>query len=236
MDILSLQTSRWILLPGTLCTSAVFDSFLDTLNVPTNLRHAKELSAPKVDDYQSFFKDDVSEGDIICGFSLGAIVAAHHANVVPSTTKMVLFGINPLPDDKTKASARYELQTDVNNLGGRLAMKNRLPNLCGLNPEKVRTRILNMAEKSSINIAAQTSLAISRPGAETALRSSHIPILALCGTNDDQVAPQLNAIVAKMAAKGQSSLLPSLGHYALLEDPEACANAVKNMMQKIKFL
>lgn len=84
----------------------------------------------------NLFKDDVSEGDIICGFSLGAIVAAHHANVVPSTTKMVLFGINPLPDDKTKASARYELQTDVNNLGGRLAMKNRLPNLCGLNPKK----------------------------------------------------------------------------------------------------
>ena len=90
--------------------------------------------------------------------------------------------------------------------------------------------------KKFLNITAQTSLAISRPGAETALRSSHIPILALCGTNDDQVAPQLNAIVAKMATKGQSSLLPSLGHYALLEDPEACANAVKNMMQKIKFL
>lgn len=236
MDINSLQKSRWILLPGTLCTSAVFDGFLDELGVPTNQQYTKKLASPKIEDYHSFFKNDVYNGDIICGFSLGAIVAAHHADIVHNAKAIVLFGINPLPDDKEKAKARYALQTDVENQGGRAAMTNRLSNIRGINPEQVRNKILEMAEKSSLDIKAQTTLAMSRPGAANPLSASNIPILALCGTNDDQVKPQMAAIVEKMAPNGQSILLPGLGHYALLEDPTACANAIRIMMKKIKLV
>ena len=71
-----LSNRPWLLVPGTLCTGAVFDGFLDALGVAYSARTYVTLDRPSIDDYRVDF-DGLADNTIVCGFSLGAIVTAH---------------------------------------------------------------------------------------------------------------------------------------------------------------
>ena len=82
------------------------------------------------------------------------------------------------------------------------------------------------ADIAAPDIAAQTQVALTRPGALTALSRARLPVLALTGSEDRQTTPEAGHAAADAAPIGGFQLLPGLGHYALIEDPAACANAV----------
>jgi pimeloyl-ACP methyl ester carboxylesterase len=157
---------RWILLPGTLCTGAVFDPFLDALGVPVAARQVVELRHPAVEDYLPELAALADPRAVICGFSLGAIVAAHLADRV-AAADCLFFGLNPHADAPAKRQGRLDLAVDVARLGGSAALAARLGPLAGPEPEAARS-----------------------------------------------------------APKGRVMPLKDLGHYALVEDPVACASAV----------
>lgn len=224
MAIEDLRNRDWILLPGTLCTGDVFSGFLDTLGIPPERRNPISLCHATIDAYEEVLTPRVND-KVICGFSLGAIITAHLANRLPAHS-IILFGLNPFPDDPAKAAGRHELQRDVMALGGASALMSRLPLLLGPNPEQTRAAILAMADAAAPDIEAQTNLALSRPGAMDALSRAISPVLVLTGS-EDQMAPAVQGQAAAVAAPdSQFRLLPGLGHYALLEDPIACAKAV----------
>lgn len=230
MDIETLSTSRWILLPGTLCNASVFDRFLDLFHVAHHNRIELPLSKPAINDYLHFFEHDVEPGDIICGFSLGAIVAAHYAHKLDQASALFLFALNPHKDDPAKAPGRIALQNDVHQNGGRLALQQISPTLNGSTPDKALSQILAMAEQTTKHIDAYTGLALSRPGALDSLQKCRIPVYALTGEQDEQASPACASIVAGAAPMGKYCLLAGLGHYALLEDPAACAAAVRTLI------
>lgn len=224
MGIEDLRARPWVLLPGTLCTAAIFDPFLDALGVSPARRHAIPLTRPTVEDYLPDLLER-AEGAVVCGFSLGAIVAAHLADRLPAA-RMILFGVNPHADDPAKAPGRDALAADVRGQGGRAALDPRLPSLLGPDPLATRTAILDMAVASEADIDAQTALALGRPGALAALARAPMPVLTLTGTEDGQAPPDLGRAAAQAAPRGTFRALPGLGHYALAEDPAACARAV----------
>lgn len=222
-----LRDRDWVLLPGTLCTEAVFDGFLDVLGVPSQRRKTIPLRQGTVEAYA----DSVSkhaEGAILCGFSLGAIVAAHLADRTAARA-VILFGLNPNADDPAKAAGRLAMAQDVMAVGGREALNSRLPSFSGADPEKARQVVLAMAETTSADIGAQTDLALSRPGALPALSRTQCPVLALTGSRDEMTPATLGQSAAAAAPAGLFRLLPGLGHYALIEDPDTCAQAVIEM-------
>lgn len=231
MDIEALRTSRWILLPGTLCNASVFDPFLDILQVAQSHRIELLLDKPAVEDYQEFFQNDSQPGDIVCGFSLGAIVAAHHAHRLENAAVLILFGVNPHYDDPARKVGRIALQDDVHSQGGRAALQHRLSALNGRAADVALTRILEMAEQTAGLIDAQTALALTRPGALDVLQDCRVPVYAISGERDEQASPEYASIVANAAPRGQHHLIEGLGHYALLEDPAACASAVRFLVQ-----
>ena len=214
----------WILVPGTLCTGAVFDPLLDALGVPRDRRRVVPLTQPDVGDYRAALTD-AAEGAVFCGFSLGAIVLAHLADLLPAS-RILLFGLNPHADDPAKAAGRHALCRDVAATGGAAAMAARLPDLRGPRAGPARAAILEMAEATATDIEAQTALALGRPGALPALSRATAPILVLTGGADRQAPPALGRAAADAAPRGRFVELPGLGHYALLEDPAACAAAV----------
>lgn len=226
---------QWHLLPGTLCTSAIFDQLLNILAVPQSNRHNVELSKPSVNDYRDYFKTTIGKNDIICGFSLGAIVAAHHADVLTENATLLLFGLNPMADDPAKSEGRAALCADVKALGGRNALLKRLES------QRIRMSasqfdlILSMADDASHLIEAQTQLALSRPGALSAIEKSHCAVYTLTGEHDDQAPPNLAKIVSEIAPYGGYYQLPNMMHYAILEDPLICANRVGEALQKGRY-
>ncbi|GAB5447593.1 alpha/beta fold hydrolase [Gymnodinialimonas sp.] len=221
------ERRSWVLLPGTLCTGAVFDGFLDALGVPTDAREDVELTHPNVEDYAEVLAKVPSDA-IICGFSLGAIVTAHVADRLRAS-QIVLFGLNPHADDPAKHDGRLALARDVSERGGAAALAERLPALAGASPETARALVLSMADETSHLIEAHTKLALGRPGALEPLGQSQRPITFLTGTQDTQAPLRLAQEAAAAAPRGQVVALEGLGHYALVEDPAACAHALRDV-------
>jgi len=213
-----------LLLGGTLCTDAVFDGLLDALKVPSARRQYVTLGRPSISDYDKVF-EDLPGDTIVCGFSLGAIVAAHFADRMVAD-RLILFGLNPFADDPTKAPSRYDLARDVTTLGGAAAMTARAPEVFGQAADQIRATIYQMADEAADLIAPQTRLALTRPGAVPALARAQMPVLALTGSLDQSAPPGYGMAAAQAAPLGQFVALEGLGHFALLEDPDACAAAV----------
>jgi len=227
-DTDDLARRPWVLLPGTLCTGAVFDGMLDVLGVPAAHRQVVALKWPFVEDYGAVF-DAMPEDAIVCGFSLGAIVAAHHADRM-AAHRLVLFGVNPYADDPLKAVGRRELAQDVGAMGGAAALRARAPDLYGPAPDTARAMIHAMADADAGYIAAQTQLALTRPGALPALARAQMPVLVLTGSRDGAAPPAQGQAAATAAPCRQFYTLEGLGHFALLENPDACAAALMHMM------
>lgn len=224
-----LHLRPWLLLPGTLCTGAVFDRFLDALGVPVKLRQPVSLNHPTVEGYGGLLAG-LSKETVVCGFSLGALVAAHHAHRMRAS-RMILFALNPFADQADRAGGRHALAREVAEKGGAVALAPRLPTLHGANPGAVRTAILAMADASAKDIDAHTRLALGRPGAMNALARAKPRLSILTGTEDHLSPVAMGQAAAQVAPHGCFHALPQLGHYALLENPEACAMAVHGMQE-----
>lgn len=219
----------WLLLPGTLCTSAIFDSFLNTLGVQSTLRQHVQLDRPTIKHYRATF-EDLSEDTIVCGFSLGAIVAAHYADRMVAQ-HLILFGVNPYADDRSKAQSRRDLAADVKANGGAAALQMRAPEVHGQTPDKTREQIYAMADACASQIDAQTQLALTRSGALPALEKARMPVLSLTGSQDKSAPSAQGLAAAQAAPHGQFHCLEGLGHFALAEDPNTCAAALIQMME-----
>lgn len=229
MAIEELSNKPWLLLPGTLCTETVFDGFLDALGVGHSARTYVTLDRPSMNDYRVDF-EGLANDTIVCGFSLGAIVAAHFADSI-AADRLILFGLNPYADDPDKAPSRHNLAQDVLANGGAAALRTRLPELFGPNPNATRTAICRMADESASLIRAQTLLALGRPGALPALERSALPVLAATGTHDQAAPIAQGRAAAQSAPNGQFYEMAGLGHFALMEDPDACATVVRNWQE-----
>ncbi|GAA6209844.1 hypothetical protein NBRC116601_31370 [Cognatishimia sp. WU-CL00825] len=231
MAIEGLSNKPWLLLHGTLCTGAVFEGFLDALDVANSARTYVTLDRPSIEDYRMDF-EGLANDTIVCGFSLGAIVAAHFADSIIAD-RLILFGLNPYADDPAKAPSRHALAQDVQTHGGAEALRTRLSGVFGPDPDTTRAAIIRMAEVTAPLIGAQTQLALSRPGALLALKRAVMPVLAATGTHDQAAPTPQGQAAAQSAPNGQFRTLDGLGHFALLEDPNTCATVVRNWQEAL---
>lgn len=227
MDIEQLKKQRWILLPGTLCTAEVFDGFLNLVGVTEDHRYAVPINYAQIDEYLPVINGFMRPDDVICGFSLGAIVAAHLADRI-NASAMLLFGLNPFADDPEKAEDRHSLAASVRREGGRAALSSRLPPILGPSPYQVTQQILCMAESTADCIDEQTALALNRPGALPALADSCCSIHLLTGSKDASAPFAYAQAAAEVAPHAQAHAIEGLGHYALLENPQLCYQSLKN--------
>ena len=232
MNTDSMISKQWFLLPGTLCTDEVFLPFLNALGVSQSQRTVIPIRYQSVDEYERLLTEDVPPGSVVCGFSLGAGVAAHLADRL-DIGLLVLFGVNPHADDPEKYQLRRDLENDVLAHGGRKAMSARVPEIHGMNAEIVLETILDMAEACGPYISKQTTLALERPGACSALSNARYPVLALTGSEDRMTPFSLAKDAAGAALNGTVTCLAGLGHYALLEDPHACKAVLELYLEEL---
>ncbi|HEY8593822.1 MAG TPA: alpha/beta hydrolase [Devosiaceae bacterium] len=232
MAIEALRDRRWILLPGTLCTGAVFEDFLDIAGVGEAQRDVIDMRHANVADYAEELAKVMRPGAVVCGFSLGAMVAAHHADWLDAAL-LLLFGVNPFPDDPKKLEGRRDLERAVHLDGGDKALRPLLPVFNNPHPELVEGRILDMAKQAAPMISAQTELAIGRPGALSILARTTCPTIVLTGDRDEQTPFALGEQAARAAPSGRAVPLAGLGHYALMEDPQACFAALSKVWSEL---
>lgn len=221
---------NWLLVPGTLCTPAIFEPLLKALEVPTENRDALTLDQPSIAAYRERLPARAAPGSIVCGFSLGAIVTAHCADLLAHVHAIVLFGINPYADAPERRAGRLSMRDQVAAKGARGFVEANPPPLFAGDVATARAAIAAMAAETETHLPAQTELALSRPSALPALNQCVTPVIILAGTNDTMTPLAQAAVAAEAAPYSQTIALDGLGHYALLEDPGACAKALRSAL------
>ena len=184
-----------------------------------------------VEDYLDEVQALCTADTLVCGFSLGALVAAHLADRLPAA-EIILFALNPHADGPDRHAGRLAFAADVARKGGAAGIASRLPPLGGPQMADARAQILTMAEESAAMKSAQTELALKRPGALIRLAKTRVPVRVVAGT-EDSCTPIYHAHDAATAAPlGDVTALPGLGHCALVEDPGACIDALRENRAK----
>lgn len=227
------DAQTWVLLPGTLCTGAVFDPMLDALNVRQANRRTVTVDAPDVGDYAGRLTAAVSGGEIVCGFSLGALVLAHNLGALQAARALVLLASNPHPDAPGTRPAREAVRDRVLAGGAREWVTENWSLMSATNRSAVRDRVISMAEETTDLIPAQTELAITRPGAAVALAETGLPLLFVTGSDDQMTPPARIRDIAARATNAHLTELAGLGHFALIEDPRLVAQAVEAGLERI---
>ena len=227
------ETGKWVLVPGTLCTGRVFDPLLDALRVKHGDRHVITPDAPDVRDYDARLREAVKGGEIVCGFSLGALILAHNLGALKHARAVVLLASNPFPDPPGNRANREAVRDRV--LAGR-ARDWVFENWAAMSAsmrEDLREFVASMAEETVELIPEQTQLAASRPGAQDDLANTDLPLIFVTGTEDRLTPSNLLSTVVENVKDAQVHLIEGLGHFALIEAPDQVAKAIRSGLKEI---
>lgn len=221
------DTDRWVLLPGTLCTDRVFDPLLDNLGIRHGNRRFVAVDAPDVRNFGARLKAAVTGGEIVCGFSLGALVLAHNLGVLGAARALVLLACSPFPDPPGNRANREAVRDRVLGGDARGWISENWTAMSASHDTALRDFVVSMAESTTDLIMAQTELAASRPSSEKLLKDTELPLIFVTGSEDRLTpADSIREIVAE-AKLAHLSVVDGLGHFALIEAPERVAAAVR---------
>ena len=219
---------RWVMVPGTLCTADVFAPLLGCLGVAAGRCQFVVPDAPRVEDYDARLRAAVTGGEIVCGFSLGALILAHNLDALARAKAVVLLASNPFPDPAGNRAGREALRDRILRGGARDWVVESWCNMSTTPDPALRDTVAAMAEACMHLIAAQTELAASRPGAADGLARCDLPLVFITGAEDRLPPPDPIRNIASQAPRADLRVLAGLGHFALLEAPERVARAISD--------
>ena len=221
-----------LLLPGTLCTGAVFDLQRESLKAAADpvltAEFRLERSIRAMADSASRL---VPEGRkaAVAGFSMGGMVAIDLAARYPERVdRVALLNSNSHADLPDRHAGRLEALAAARRQGLRAVVAERmLPAYLHHQDEGHRALILDMAEAHGVEaFAAQIEALAERPDASEALSSLDCPVLILGGRDDPLCPPRSQRDMLQQARRGQLVLLEDCGHFSLLEQPTRVSRAL----------
>lgn len=227
-------TGKWVLVPGTLCTGRIFDPLLDALGVMHGDRHVIMPDAPDVRDYDARLLEAVTGGEIVCGFSLGALILAHNLGALQHARAVVLLASNPFPDPPENRAGREALRDKVLASGAQDWVFENWAAMSASKRDDLRDFVAIMAEETVELIPTQTELAASRPGAQDDLAKTELPLVFVTGSEDRLTPSNLLASIVENAQNAQLNVIDGLGHFALIEAPDQVANAIRDGLKQIE--
>ena len=100
--------------------------------------------------------------------------------------------------------------------------------------EALRALIIDMAERAPEGAAVrQTELALSRVDSRPRLAALTMPALVLAGAEDAVSPPDIQRELAEGLPDATLVLVTGAGHFAPLEAPDACADAVRDWLSRV---
>ena len=223
-----------LLLPGTLCTGAIFEHQIEALEAVglsvdvVEFHHERSIGEMAATVAQRI-PDNASVA--IAGFSMGGMVALELARQAPERiAQLALINSNHHGDHPERRARRLTqlARTTDDELPG-LIEREYLPRYLHRQEPAHRALILHMARELGIDcFRSQTMALASRPDASQTLRSIDCPLLIIGSTEDPLCPPAVQVEMHRLAAHSELLLLSGCGHFSTLECPEAVSQTLCN--------
>ena len=139
----------WVMVPGTLCSARVFAPLLDALGVAQDRRKFLMADLPRAQDYAPVLDRAVAPGDIVFGFSLGALVLSHNIAALSKARAVVLLACNPFPDPPGNRRNREAVRDRILAGGARQWVQESWSMMSASDDANLREQVIAMAEESA---------------------------------------------------------------------------------------
>lgn len=219
-----------VLLGGTLCDRRVFAPLIERLPgqeviVPAMWgEHSSAALARRL-------LADLPPVFALAGFSMGGMVALDMIAQAPRrVAKLALIASNarPLPD--TGIALRREALERARERGIGVYVEDgwdRFVSQANRADEAIRGTIAAMARDLGLAVhAQQTEIVVGRADSRPRLKDIGVPVLVLGGMEDALCPPDMQHEMAILIADAKLVLVEGAGHFALLEAPDAVADAI----------
>ena len=223
-----------LLLPGTLCTGAIFDqqvkalqTFAPSVDV-VQFRHENTI-----EDMAETVLKRIPQGDeaAVAGFSMGGMVAMALARKYPErVAKLALLNSNSHSDMPERQAARTAELEEARQTGiSRVIEKHFLARYLYLQKTGHRQLIIAMANELGLDcFAAQVQALAARSDSKSTLERLDCPTLVLGSREDTLCPPQEQIDMHSRIRHGDLVLLGGCGHFSTLERPEAVNSSLCN--------
>lgn len=220
-----------VLLHGTLCDARVFAPLLARLP-------GVEAIVPALDGAETTpaaaerLLSALPDRFALAGFSLGGIVALELVARAPHrVTRLALFGTTARPDPPGRHALRRAAVARAAAQGlERFVLEELWPSYvadAGRADPATRALIGTMAANLGLDAFHRHSeMAIHRADSRPRLAAVVVPTLVLCGAEDRACPPALHQEIAASIPGARLVMVAGAGHFAILEQPDAVADAV----------
>jgi pimeloyl-ACP methyl ester carboxylesterase/predicted ester cyclase len=225
-----------LLLPGTLCDARVFAPLLERLPgrviVHGDMHHETDMGA-----LADRLLRDAPERFAIIGFSLGGIAALEIAARAPGrVVGLALLDANGRDVPEEMHAARRATTANAASHAA-LVGETLWPSYVAssrVGDEALRSLVVDMAERAPEGAAIrQTELALSRVDSRPRFASLAMPALVLAGAEDAVASLDIQRELADGLPDANLVLVPDAGHFAPLEAPDACADAMRAWLVRV---
>jgi pimeloyl-ACP methyl ester carboxylesterase len=224
-----------VLLPGTLCDARVWRAQVDVLSAQRPVVVCQLGGERTMESEVTSYLDIFPPRFVLGGFSLGGIVALEFYRQAPDRVAgLILVSSNARPDPEPSRENRRKLVAQVE--AGELEHvfdESLLPwyfwHQCG-NRDELTRLVRAMAHSNVASFANQSRYASDRPDSRPLLKSINVPVLLICGDSDVLTPPERQEELAYGLSQATSMLIPQCGHFATLEAPDACSQAMKRWL------
>lgn len=226
-----------LLLPGTLCDARVFAPILpsDRSAVAADLTGEEDL-----DVLADAVLAAAPDRFIALGFSLGGIVALEIAARAPDRVAgMVLIATNPRA---VPAAQHAERRAQILSTADPVALIGEVLWPGYVHPDRIGDSHLHeivcaMARDCPPGtFRRQTEIALSRVDSRARMRGYTMPVLVLTGAGDTVAPSETQLELATGLPNVRIVSIPDAGHFVSLEQPHACALALKDWLAELSLV
>lgn len=221
--------TRLVLLPGLACDARLWAGQIDAL--PAALRPLVATVHARFDTIEAMAAGLLHEvrGDLVlCGASLGAMVAMEVARQAPGRIKgLALLGSNARPESPDMR----QLREDAIALFERGELRDVLePNIAfafhpaqAADPALCEAYLTMLLDAGATQLIRQNRALMNRPDARRHLLRLRCPVLLMCGDGDRLTPPECTREIAALLPKAldvQLHWLDRCGHMLTMEKPQ----------------
>ncbi len=228
-----------ILIPGLACDAVMWQSQISAM--PTNYRvHVSDAHtrADTIEDMAGRLLDEYPGNLILCGASMGGIVAMEAVRQAPQRIRaLALLGTNARPETDEMRRLREAAITLFAD--GRTAEVMRANVAFAFHPSRagdtplVSTYLDFVMKAGPAQLIRQNRAIMARPDARPHLPAVSCPTLVLCGDGDQLTPPQYAREIADLIPGATLVMLPQCGHMLTMERPDLVNAALSQWLQQL---